>query len=108
MYFNVFWLHNPANPQEPYAVYERIIDPNDSAMMQPYWDLARQTHWHVFIIGPNDQCLSWFEIENVFELQAGLDALSKVLPDVPTKDFGKTKLEFQEMFTLQELLNKDN
>ena len=108
VYFSVFWLHNPANPQEPYAIYERIVDPNDSAMMQPYWELARQTHWHVFIVGPNDQCLSWFEIENVFELRPGLEALSKALPDVPTKDFEKSKLEFQEMFTLQELLNIDN
>ena len=41
------------------------------------------------LYGPNDQCLNWFEIENVFEPQPGLDALSKILPDVPTKGTGR-------------------
>ena len=107
VYFNLFWLHNLQKPEEPFAIYERHADPNDPEMMQPYWDLARQSHWHVFVIGPDDQCLKWFEFENFFGIQSGLDALPEAVSNIPTDDFAKAKEEFQEMFSLQDLLNLD-
>lgn len=107
VYFNFYWLENPRKPEESFAIYERQENPNDPEMIQPYWDLARQSHWHVFVIGPNDECLNWFEIKNGYGIDSGLDVLSEAVSGMPTKDFAKAKEEFQKMYSLQDLLNID-
>ena len=66
--FFLFWLPDPRTPHIPFATFECTVNPHNPNMMQPYWDLARQTHWHVFIIGPGDEELNWFEFENAFNL----------------------------------------
>ena len=101
--FILFWLPNPRTPHIPFATFECTINPHNPNMMQPYWDLARQTHWHVFVIGPGEEELNWFEFENVFNLYSTLDSVAKIVPEFPCIDFNMARLEFEHHYTLDDL-----
>ena len=102
--FFLFWLPDPRAPQISFATFECTVNPHDPNMMQPYWDLARQSHWHVFVIGPDDEELNWFEFENDFSLHATLEPVANVISNFPCRNFDAAKLEFQERFTVDDLL----
>ena len=109
VYFNIFWLCHPNNPDESFSSYELILDPQNPDMIQPFKRLSRQTHWHIFIVGPGDQVLNFFEVQNDYNLDVVLDVLPEcVEPTAADSDYRKAKLEFQEMFSLQELIYADD
>ena len=101
--FFLFWLANPKVPQDSLATFECTVNPHNADMMQPYWELARQTHWHVFVIGPGGEELNWFEFENEFNLELTLQPVSRVIAKYPCDDFEAAKLEFQTQFSLDDL-----
>ena len=103
--FFLFWLPDPKAPHNSFAIFECTVNPNDPNMMQPYWDLARQSHWHVFVIGPDDEELNWFEFENIFNLHATLEPVASIISKFPCRNFDEAKLEFQERFTIDDLFN---
>jgi hypothetical protein len=73
--------------------------------LKPLQDLARQSHWHVFVVGQGNEELNWFEFENRFELDKSLSQLAGVVSDYPCLDFDEAKMEFQARFTMDDLFN---
>ena len=100
--FILYWLEQPSG-EGPFAMFENTVNPNDPSQMQMYWDLARQTHWHVFVLGAGNRELNWFEFQNNFELDTTIDRMSEVIYQFPCKDFDLAKGEFLEMYSTEEL-----
>ena len=102
--FLLFTLPQPLEHGHPFAVFEITLNPNDSEMMQPFWNLAKQSHWHVFVIGPNNEELNWFEFENIFNLEAILESFDRAASKHPCTDFDVAKSEFLQRYTVEDLL----
>lgn len=107
IYANIFYLDDPKNSKEPFAIYEHISNPHDPNDMQIFWDLSRQFYWHLFVIGPSDEVINFFEFKNNFGLQNSLDTLTHISPNTSPMDFASAKKEFQEMYSLHEFLSLD-
>lgn len=103
--FFLFWLANPKMSQVSFASFECTVNPHNPDMMLVYWELVRQTHWHVFVIGPGGEELKWFEFENEFNLELTLESVAKVVPQYPCRDFNAAKLEFQTQYSLDDLFS---
>jgi hypothetical protein len=104
VFFLLYWLRNPSG-EGCFASFEQTINPHNSKHLQPIQDLARQSHWHVFVIGQGNEELNWYEFENRFELDKSLSQLAEVVSDYPCLDFHEAKMEFQARFTMDDLFN---
>jgi hypothetical protein len=102
--FLLFWLPQPAG-EGVFAAFENTVNPHSVEHLQPYWDLARQTHWHVFVLGPDNEELDWFEFENLFAIGDTLDQVADVIPSYPCVNFDKAKAEFEAQYTMDDLFN---
>ena len=102
--FLLYGIATPQTPEIPFVSFENTVNPHDATMMQSYWDLARQTHWHVFVIGPDDEELIWYEIENKFRLRVHLDQVAAIVPGLPCTNFDMAKLEFQQRYSVDDLI----
>jgi hypothetical protein len=102
--FLLFWLPQP-DGEGVFASFENTVNPHDVSHLQPYWDLARQTHWHVFVLGKDNKELNWFEFENNFEIDYTLDQIAEVIPSYPGVNFDEAKAEFEERYTMEDLFN---
>ena len=104
--FLLFWLRDP-NTGTPLAVFEQTLNPHDPVMLAPYHDLARQTHWHVFVIDRDGNELKWFEFSNTFGLQKTLDIVADATADMPCADFNMAKQEYSHEHTVDELMKME-
>ena len=96
-----FWLENPYG-NDPYTSYENTLNPHDPNLLAPYWNLARQTHWHVFLIGPDNEELNWYEFQNVFKVAGKLKDIEKMVIDIPCSDFMEAKREYEQRNSMDE------
>lgn len=103
--FLLFWLPQPRRPQLPFASFKNTVNPHNPDAMQFYWDLARQTHWHVFVIGPDDEELNWLEFENEFKLESTLNQGVEIAAKLPCVDFDQARLEFEQKYSTSDLFN---
>lgn len=67
----LYHVPNPNSP-EPVVILEQTLNPFDAKMLAPYHDLARQSHWHVFLVDGAGNEVSWFEFENNFRAASSL------------------------------------
>ena len=102
--YMLFWLPRPNN-DGVLAAFDNTLNPHDQGHLQPYWDLARQSHWHVFVLGESNEELNWFEFENSFGVSDTLEQVSRVIPSHPCTDFDKSKADFEARFSIEDLLN---
>ena len=89
--FLLYWLKRPEG-DEPFAMFENTLNPHDNRQLQVYWDLARQTHWHVFVLGQENEELNWFEFENNFGLDITFDRVAAAVARLPCKNFMAAKV----------------
>jgi len=72
--------------------------------MQMWRDLARQSHWHLVLVGANDELVDLFEFENSYGLGATLDQVEAVCQKVPAGSFSDAKAEFSAKYSIDDLL----
>ena len=94
----IFYSLSQAGRTERLVSFENTINPHDPAMMQLHFELAKQTHWHVFVVGPGNEELNWYEVENVFGLDSTLEQAVSVLDEYPCRDFNAAKADFQARY----------
>jgi hypothetical protein len=103
--FLLYWLPGPVGSPEPFAIYEMTLNPHDPTVLAPYRELAHQTHWHLCILGPNDEVLNIYEFENTFGTSEILVAADHVASRLSCVDFAAAKREYEETYSLEELLH---
>lgn len=88
----------------PVATFELTVDPFNEEMIFPFYDLALQTHWHVFLLDGQGNEVKWFEFENIFNLAVTLEFIEKAIPSRRRIDFLKAKELYQARYSFEDLL----
>jgi hypothetical protein len=101
--FLLFWVPDPVNPDQPFAVAEAHANPFNSQHITTWRDLARQSHWHLFLVGAGDEQAGFFEFENTFSLVEALNQVERACQGMPHDDFNLAKAEFCEKYSIEDL-----
>lgn len=86
-----------------FTTFETFVNPNTSESLLSLNELSLQAHWHVFIIGPNNEELNWFEFPNVYKIHEAIEQLLVMVKSNPCQNFDLAKLEFQSKFTIDDI-----
>ena len=104
--FLLWWLRSPRS-DEPCAMFESTLNPHDESHLTDYRELARQTHWHVFVIAPGPKVLDMYEFENEFGLGDALHFAVESSARFPCIDFDAAKAEYQDKYSTRELFDME-
>ncbi len=103
--FLLFYVLDPAKPSQPFFTLEHLLNPFDRQMLSPWRDLARQTHWHVFLLNAKCEQIDLFEFENVFGLGKSLDQVTDACEMENPGDFDRAKAELLATYTFEDLFS---
>lgn len=56
-----------------FAGWDTYINPFEPSHLEMFRKLARQTHWHLILIGANDEVVDFYEFENTYDLEKTLE-----------------------------------
>ncbi len=102
--FLLFWVPNPADPHNPMTAIDCHLNPLDSETLSPWRDLARQSHWHLFLVDADDQQQGFYEFENVYGLGEALDQAVRACSGMKSVDFMLAKQDFCNRYDIPMLL----
>lgn len=103
--FLLFYVPNPAIPDDPYFAHDCHLDPFNSGMMATWRDLARQSHWHLILIDAEREVQGVLEFKNVYGLGEAIAAITNATSEMQPGDFALAKEEFCEQYSMKDLLN---
>lgn len=86
-----------------FAGFENYINLYNPRILTTYFELARQSHWHLFLVGGGNEVVDVFEFENCYELEDTLNRAVKMTRNSPRGDFMLAKKEFMNTFSMEDL-----
>lgn len=101
--FHLFYVPDPNNPSEPFVAVEAFVNPLDPAFMQKWRDIARQSHWHLILVGKENEVVDFFEFENTFGLGETLDQVERVCERMTGESFEQAKDELCNLYSVMDL-----
>jgi hypothetical protein len=101
--FLLFWVPNPDRPDDVCFAHDYHLDPLDPDAVATWRDLARQSHWHVILVGADRTVLDVSEFENVFRLGEALDQMELATAGWGRGDFALARREFTDEYSLHDL-----
>lgn len=101
--FHLFYVPNPEHPEAAYCAIDVHVNPLDVQHMQMWRDLARQSHWHLLLVGANDKLIDLFEFENVFDLDQTIELVETACSGMVGGCFDDAKTEFNANYTIDDL-----
>lgn len=99
----LFYVPNPQPEPQPFASVECHVNPSEVSQVNTWHRLANQTHWHLTLLGADNEVADFFEFENDFELDASLSMMTRACQGLPVTDFARAKQEFWETYTMADL-----
>jgi len=79
--------------------------PHQPCRADTWRKLAKQTHWHLTLIGADNEVADVFEFENEFDLDVTLDRMLDACRGMRVTDFMSVKNEFWNSFSMDDLYN---
>jgi hypothetical protein len=104
LFFLLFYVPDPNRPGEVFTAIDVHVNPYDQQHMSGWRDLARQTHWHLILLGVDDKLVDLFEFANTFGLSYTIDQVEAVCEKLPHGSFDEAKAEFCATYTLDDLM----
>jgi hypothetical protein len=105
--FLLFYVPNPMRPGAVYFSIDVHVNPLDPLHLITWRDLARQSHWHLILVGANDKIVDLFEFQNTFDVGQTLDQFKSLSSSTPEGDFDQAKVEFSATYTVEHLLQME-
>jgi len=102
--FLVFWVPSPEQPKAHFAAFDVYMNPHSEQILTLWRRLAAQSHWHVFLIGSGNVQRGFFEFENTFNLQEGLNFIVEACSPIQMIDFQRAARQFMQEHSIEELL----
>jgi len=103
----LLWWIPPVTNGKPFALYEQILNPAHPGVLEGLRHLSKQTHLHVFLIGPDEELLDVYEFENGFGL-GNLISVSEFACNAHRgMDFAAAKQEYDRTYDVSELFLAD-
>ena len=103
--FQLFSIHDERRVGDSLYDVEVYLNPSDKQQMLIWHDLARQSHWHLFLLDRSRQQVDFLEFENVYNLQRTLLKIEEACAGKRTENFVAAREEFRTITTLEELLS---
>ena len=103
-FFLLFYVPDPNRPGTEFVAIDAHVNPYDPKHMTLWRDLARQSHWHLILLGADDKLVDLFEFPNTFELGKTLDQVEAVCEKLPHGSFDEAKAEFCARYTIDDLM----
>ena len=103
--FLLFYIPDPRYEDKPFAMYDIHLNPLKQEFLLPFYDLSRQSHWHVFLLNKKNEQAGFFEFENTYGLYNALQNIEEACKGMQSIDFWKAKEEFMNKYSLEELIN---
>jgi hypothetical protein len=107
LFWQLYYIPDARPGYPPIAAMEHHTNPLDESHMEPWRRLSNQTHWHLTLVGIDDQVADYFEFENVFGLAGVLDAVQQACNGMHAGNFWEAKKEFTDTFSLEDLFELD-
>ena len=105
--FLLFSFPDPRGPGPVFSAIEAHANPLDVQHMQMWRDLARQSHWHLILVGANDELVNLFEFENVFGLEQAIEQVEATCRGMVGGSFDEAKAEFCATYTIDDLFGME-
>lgn len=64
----LFFIDDPINQNYPFVLFDKPVDISNNQMLEPYYTLGAQTHFHLFLLDVNFDIIRVMEFENAFNL----------------------------------------
>jgi hypothetical protein len=101
--FLLFYIPDPADNTKAYAIYDIHLNPLEPEHLSMFYDLSRQTHWHLFLIDGENEQAGFFEFENNYGLYQDLQTAEETCKELIPIDFMKAKEIFINTYSLEDL-----
>jgi hypothetical protein len=99
----LFYVPNPSPVPQPFASVECHLNPFDSEQRSIWRRLANQTHWHLTLLGADNEVADFFEFENCFNLEEALDVTEEACSGMRSIDFMRAKQAFWDRHSMDDL-----
>lgn len=101
--FLLFWVPDSVVKNRVYVEFDVHLNPLQPEHLAVFYDLSRQSHWHLFLINKENEQIEFFEFENNYGLYESLIFLEEACSSKVSIDFLKAKKEFMSKYSLKEL-----
>ena len=99
----LFYVPNTRSFPQPFASVECLINPAEQQHVDTLRRLANQTHWHLMLVGSDNEVVDLFEFENQFDLDSSLDMMLEACRGMRVTDFTRVRNDFWHAFTMDDL-----
>ena len=100
----LLWWMPPVTNGKPFALYEQLLNPAHAGTMVGLGQIARQTHLHLVLIGPDQELLDVYEFENTFGMEKLIPISESACEEYgASMDFFAAKREYDQTTNLMEL-----
>jgi len=103
--FFLFWVEDPSDTRKPFSMWDWYVNPIEDYSADLLDKMSRQTHWHLFLIGENNQQENFFEFKNRYDMKNILNLIQKTGVIQSPEDLRNAILEFQSQYTLDDMYN---
>jgi hypothetical protein len=74
----ILWWIPPVTNGTPFGLYEQILNPAHTGVLEILRQIARQTHLHLIPVAPGQELLDVYEFENIWTRKANFDFRERV------------------------------
>ncbi|MBE0552002.1 MAG: hypothetical protein IH619_06455 [Ignavibacterium sp.] len=101
--FLLFFIPDPRFEDRPFAMFDDHLNPLSPEQLSVFYDLSRQTHWHLFLINKENEQIEFFEFENNYGLYETLQTVEEACKGMQSIDFLKAQEQFINKYSLADL-----
>ena len=69
----LFWVVSPSNRNEPFCLFDKPIDISKAYSLEPWKELAGQTHLHLLLLNKQQEIVDLFEFPNSFTFDEAIE-----------------------------------
>lgn len=103
--FFLFWVDDPENSKKPISMWDWFVNPSEEYYADLLDKMSRQSHWHLFLVGKDNQQTNFFEFKNNYEILDVLELAKKTGVIENAESMKSAILEFQSQYTLDDMYN---
>ena len=101
----ILWYVLDPSGENVFCTFESTLNIHDPKIVSPYEKLSKQSDWHLLIMGMEQEVLEYYEFENNFGLDESIKLLKESCINMPCIDFNMAKQEFEQTYTIKDLMN---
>lgn len=101
--FLLFYIPDPRFEDRPFVMFDIHLNPLLPEHLAAFYDLSRQSHWHLFLINKENEQIEFFEFDNNYGLYEALQTVEEACKGMKSIDFWKAKDVVTKKYSLEDL-----